>query len=81
MKVTWAGVDGVLGTPDDLARPAFTTSEDGEYVDGGLAAGRYRVTVDAVSLPAGVTRVSGRAAAIVNVSGNEFRRDIDFGYS
>jgi hypothetical protein len=81
VKVTWAGVDGVLGTPDDLARPMVTTSEDGEYVAGGLVAGRYRVTVDGASLPAGVTQVSGPATAIVNVSGNEFRRDIDFGYS
>ena len=48
----WAGIDGILGTSDDLSFSAVTNSS-GTYTIPGLPAGSYRVIVDGSTLPAG----------------------------
>ncbi|WP_162142098.1 SdrD B-like domain-containing protein [Ilumatobacter coccineus] len=49
--VTWAGPDGEFGTGDDVALPAATTDDDGEYVVAGLPDGTFTVAVDESTLP------------------------------
>ncbi len=49
VELVWSGVDGVLGTPDDLL--LSTTTIDGAYLFTGLPSGPYRVTVDEATLP------------------------------
>jgi uncharacterized repeat protein (TIGR01451 family)/fimbrial isopeptide formation D2 family protein/LPXTG-motif cell wall-anchored protein len=55
VTVTWAGVDGVLGTPDDVVF-ATTTDANGAYLVPNLPYGPYAVTVDTASpaFPVGV---------------------------
>ncbi len=52
VTLEWAGLDGVLGTGDDVSFDTVTDS-DGVYLFGALPAGLYRVTVDGDTLPAG----------------------------
>ncbi|NHZ70249.1 MAG: DUF11 domain-containing protein [Proteobacteria bacterium] len=52
--VTWFGVDGVIGTPDDAVLTT-ATNVGGLYLVQGLPAGSYRVDVDRAMLPADVT--------------------------
>ncbi len=56
VTVTWAGVDGVLGTGDDIVY-ATTTDASGHYLVTGLPYGPYSVVVDTASpaFPAGLT--------------------------
>lgn len=51
MSVTWAGIDGVFGTADDITY-TDTTDGAGHYLVDRLPAGRYQVDVGAV--PTGV---------------------------
>ena len=51
--LTWPGVDGVLGTPDDVTFTE-TTDANGLYLFVGLNSGDYSVQVDASTLPAGM---------------------------
>ncbi|MFZ9018287.1 MAG: DUF7507 domain-containing protein, partial [Ilumatobacteraceae bacterium] len=54
LLVTWAGLDGVLGTDDDVEFPA-TADESGEYTAGGLPTGSYSVRLDPASLSLGAS--------------------------
>jgi len=51
ITVTWFGVDGVIGTPDD-ATVSVSTDSDGQYLVPNLPSGSYRVDVDTLTLPA-----------------------------
>jgi hypothetical protein len=53
VTLTWGGLDGVIGTLDDVVYPAVDTDADGTYLLENLPAGEFRV--DLVGVPAGVT--------------------------
>jgi len=57
VKVTWAGVDGILGTADDVVFDR-TTDSSGGYLVSNLPFGPYSVAVDTTSpkFPAGLTQ-------------------------
>ena len=84
--VTWGGPDGVLGTPDDVVFNA-TTGSDGSWLIEDLPPGPYRETIDAATVPAGVTVVFDRDDGLVAPDGtwtgslgaNERRTDVDTG--
>jgi hypothetical protein len=50
VNVTWAGIDGVLGTADDMV---FTTVTDanGQYLFDQMPAGEFRVEIDDATVP------------------------------
>ncbi len=77
LTVTVAGLDGVLGTPDDLIVTA-TTDTDGNYSVGNLPAGPFSVEFDPAALtnglvPTGATSLTGALAA------DEINETLDFG--
>ncbi len=86
MVVTSAGVDGVLGTTDDLSFP-IATMADGTYLLPGLPSGPTSVTYDEADLWAGVVPSidaegdSGAAASssVIDLVEGEINRDQDFG--
>ncbi|MBB3044562.1 SdrD B-like domain-containing protein [Nocardioides soli] len=83
---TWAGFDGNFGTADDVDYGTRTTDAQGEYVVANLPPGRYRVTVVAATLPAGVRAVydldgGGDGTAVRVLDRAEAARDVDFGYA
>lgn len=70
VTVTWAGVDGVLGTADDVVF-TMTTDATGHYLFSNLPYGPYSVVVDTASpaFPAGLTSTyDPDAAAPTNTS-------------
>lgn len=80
-----AGNDGVLNTGDDSVA-STTTSAAGIYVFDDVAIGNFVVTVDATTIPAGLSPVSdldgtatGHTASGPLATG-ETKRDVDFGY-
>jgi uncharacterized repeat protein (TIGR01451 family) len=82
--LTWAGVDGVLGSADDETFTT-TTSGDGDYLFDGLPAGAYRVTVDVTTLPPDVVPtydLDGGSDSLTDVglTIGQDRVDVDFGY-
>jgi fimbrial isopeptide formation D2 family protein/uncharacterized repeat protein (TIGR01451 family) len=84
VTATWAGPDGVLGTPDDIALPSVTTAADGTYLIPNLPAGSYRVDIDPETVPAGYVPtydVDGGVlqTATVSLEGGQHRTDVDFG--
>lgn len=84
VTATWAGPDGVLGTPDDIALPSVTTAADGTYLIPNLPAGSYRVDIDPATVPAGYVPtydVDGGVlqTATVSLEGGQHRTDVDFG--
>jgi uncharacterized repeat protein (TIGR01451 family) len=83
--LTWAGVDGRFGTPDDQTRTTQTDAS-GNYAFDGLLAGQYRVAVDAATLPNGLYETyeldgSMNGATIVPLAAGQTRSDVDFGYT
>ena len=50
LDITWAGLDGVLGTDDDVAT-RVVTGDDGSYALADTPSGRYNVEVVASTLP------------------------------
>jgi uncharacterized repeat protein (TIGR01451 family) len=50
------GVDGILGTADDVVAATTTSNYCGNYIFDGLAAGAYTVRVNGGSAPAGYTQ-------------------------
>ena len=49
--LTWAGPDGVFGTPDDNVIPQTLTNNAGNYSFVGLQPGNYRINVNQATLP------------------------------
>uniref|UniRef100_UPI00286D1290 beta strand repeat-containing protein n=1 Tax=Salinibacterium sp. TaxID=1915057 RepID=UPI00286D1290 len=88
VAVVYAGVDGLFGTSDDET-VVVTTDSNGAWLAGSLPGGNYRVTVDAATLPAGVTPsydLDGGAASANGVwqgtlASDAAKRDVDFGYT
>jgi uncharacterized repeat protein (TIGR01451 family) len=52
MELLAPGVDGMLGTDDDVLIAETTTDENGDYLFDALLPGEYRVAIDVTSLPA-----------------------------
>lgn len=86
VTVTSAGVDGELGTDDDLV-VRVVTDADGHYLVGGLPTGATSVTYDPTTLPAGTAPVvtideSGEPVAQTGVElvlePGQLRDDVDF---
>ncbi|MBH0052924.1 isopeptide-forming domain-containing fimbrial protein [Salinibacterium sp. SWN139] len=88
VTVVYAGIDGIFGNTDDETFTR-TTDSNGEYLVTQLPGGSYRVTVDASTLPAGMTPsydLDGTTATPNGVwqgtlAENDKKRDVDFGYT
>jgi large repetitive protein len=84
VTVTWGGLDGVIGTADDVSFPA-TTGPNGEYLVDRLPAGTYTVVVDTSTVPVGMVIVSELdptkdSRTTVTLTPGQDRTDVDFGY-
>ncbi|MFK7919557.1 MAG: SdrD B-like domain-containing protein [Ilumatobacter sp.] len=82
VTVTSAGVDGVLGTDDDIVVTAVT-DDNGNYFVPGLPTGPTTITYDPAGLPAGVVPLGdldggSPTSTTVTLEPNDIRRDIDF---
>jgi hypothetical protein len=84
ITVTWAGFDGIPGTPDDISY-TVTTDSAGRYLVPNLPAGRYTVTVDITTVPnewqASFDLDGGNdSTAELTLGAGEDRTDVNFGY-
>ncbi|WP_219949891.1 SdrD B-like domain-containing protein [Salinibacterium sp. M195] len=88
VTVVYFGVDGVFGTADDETFTR-TTDSDGEYLVNQLPGGLYRVTVNASTLPPGMTPSYDFDGTTATPNGvwqgtlaeNGREREVDFGYT
>ena len=83
LVLTWAGLDGVLGTADDVVSGDVLTASPYTFV--GLVPGVYRVDLDVSTLPPGVAEVSEADGSldefqVVSIGPGESLPGIDFGY-
>ncbi len=77
-----AGPDGTLGTADDVGFPPQVTDAGGLYTFPGLVSGSYRVSVDASTLPPGLTSLtSGNEPLDVALPTGTNDTTVDFGYA
>jgi uncharacterized repeat protein (TIGR01451 family) len=84
VTAVWGGIDGALGTADDLTFMAVTGS-DGKYTITGLPAGLYQVIVDGSTLPAGYKLTytpdgDGNLVDTMTLGVGETVNDENFGY-
>ncbi|MBS1968412.1 MAG: DUF11 domain-containing protein, partial [Chloroflexi bacterium SZAS-1] len=79
VTITWAGLDGVFGTADDLALIA-TTDANGAYSVGGLPAGSYTVDVDQTDAPAGTILTTGNDPLALTLAAGQAYTTADFGF-
>ena len=86
VSVRWAGLDGALDTVDDIVT-TDTTDGSGAWSVTGLSVGKYRVSIDPTTLPAGTRTptydLDGAATkdrTDVTLSLNQERTDVDFGF-
>ena len=84
VTATWAGPDGVIGTPDDIVLPTTTTALDGSYLFPNLPAGSYTVVIDPATVPVGYVSTydvdgSDLRSSTVTLATGEARTDVDFG--
>ncbi|MEO8262055.1 MAG: SdrD B-like domain-containing protein [Pseudolysinimonas sp.] len=83
VTVVWQGLDGALGTADDVTYPT-TTSSTGAYSVPRLPAGSYSVTVSGVPAGYGSTKDPDAVAdgtALTTLTAGQNRTDQDFGYA
>ena len=81
---TWAGPDGVFGTPDDIVLPSVTTAPDGSYLIPNLPAGSYKVAMDPATVPTGYVPTydvdaGNLESSTVSLEAGQARTDVDFG--
>jgi len=84
VNLTWAGPDGILGSPDDVVFTAETDA-NGRYSLNNLPAGNYQATV-AGGVPAGMTPTTGADSAgagesAFTLTSGETKQDVDFGFT
>jgi uncharacterized repeat protein (TIGR01451 family) len=84
VTAVWGGIDGALGTADDLTFMAVTGS-DGKYTITGLPGGLYQVIVDGSTLPAGYKLTytpdgDGNLVDTMTLGAGETVNDENFGY-
>lgn len=83
VTVVWQGLDGVLGTGDDISS-VTTTSAAGTYSVTRLPAGSYSVTISGVPAGYGSTKDPDAVAdgtSITTLAAAQNRTDMDFGYA
>lgn len=88
VTVLYAGADGIFGNGDDDT-VTIVTDAAGNYLATQLPGGLYRITVDAATLPAGVTADYDLDGTTVTPNGfwqgtlgaNTAPRNVDFGYT
>jgi hypothetical protein len=80
IDLTYAGVDGALGTTDDVNIGYQLTNAQGAYGFSGLKAGLYRVDVDDLSLPINYFISTGNEPMEVTLGYNQTYLYADFGY-
>jgi len=89
LTLTWAGVDGVFGTTDDVVLPALATDSAGAYSFPGLPDGDYRVDVTG-GVPIGMAPTFDEDSGIVSpdqtttvtgLAGGTNHDTADFGYN
>jgi fimbrial isopeptide formation D2 family protein/uncharacterized repeat protein (TIGR01451 family) len=89
VTVTWAGVDGAMGTADDVKFPTVTDAS-GKYLVPNLPYGPYTVVVDTTSpaFPAGLAQTydadgvgTANASAVSLTAGVPNNLDQDFSYT
>ncbi len=68
MSLDAAGLDGLFGTLDDRRIGTQLSDDDGSYDFNRLLQGRYRLTFDSTSYPAGAVVVSGSATRIIDLA-------------
>ncbi|HEY5516467.1 MAG TPA: SdrD B-like domain-containing protein, partial [Pengzhenrongella sp.] len=86
IDVTWAGPDGVLGTPDDVVIHVVT-GPNGVWLVEGMPPGPFIAAVDLTTLPPGTSVVFDRESGLVSPDGTltgslaagERRLDVDTG--
>jgi hypothetical protein len=83
VELEWAGFDGTFGTLDDMAGSTLTVAGNSYHFEN-LAAGTYRVTVDTLTLPAGIRETYDLDGGFDYVSvavlaDGETANDFDFG--
>lgn len=82
-----AGVDGILGTGDDVVSATVLTGPDGSYLFTGVVAGEYLVEVDTGSAPlTGYTltlgpQSQGNPTAPITVASGDVYLQADFGFN
>lgn len=89
VTVLYAGADGDFATTDDNETYSAVTDSNGDYLVSDLPGGNYRVTVDAATLPAGMTAsydLDGGADTPNGIwqgtlASDAEKRDVDFGYT
>lgn len=85
VDLTWAGPDGFFGTADDETF-ATATGPDGSYIFDNLPEGEYQVTVDAGTLPPGMSQTYDEDLTLDNTTSvtlttGSVHDTADFGYS
>lgn len=87
VTLVWFGPDGIEGTADDVSQ-VETTDADGLYLFDNLPEGDFRVSVDPLTLPPGLSQTfDGDGVGTVNESlvtldgANPSNLDQDFGYT
>ncbi|MEY3219831.1 MAG: hypothetical protein RIT27_1188, partial [Pseudomonadota bacterium] len=78
VTVTWAGLDGTIGTGDDVSY-ITTTDASGNYWVSDLPKGYYEITLDQSQLPVGLT-VEKEKHPSATLSAGETLLSIDFGF-
>jgi uncharacterized repeat protein (TIGR01451 family) len=87
VDVVWGGFDNDLATTgDNVDFGTATTGPQGKYLVENLPVGRYRVTIDPTTLPAGVAAVydldgGDDNTALRTLAPLENATDVDFGYA
>ncbi|HEY1101769.1 MAG TPA: SdrD B-like domain-containing protein, partial [Myxococcota bacterium] len=80
VQLTAAGLDGVLGTADDLVYASQVTNSSGGYLFSNLLTGLYRVDVLDASVPSGLVLTTANDFTDVSLGNGQNRLDVDFGY-
>jgi len=88
VTLQYAGANGVFGDGDDPADIVTTTGADGAYSFTEQFNGNYRIVVDQLDLPTGMTGTQETDDAAAAIDGTSFitvadadRLDVDFGYT
>ena len=84
LTITWAGLDGIAGTADDVVFTT-TTNTAGAYLVDRLPAGGYTVVVDTTTVAPGLVIVSEldptlNSQTTTTLTPGQNRTDVDFGY-
>lgn len=86
VNLTWAGFDNTFGTADDIAYPAQTTDDNGQYLFNTLPSGKYHIAVDTTTVPLGYVQtydldgIATPSQTDITLGIGESNLNVDFGY-